>query len=45
MKKTYIQPSLEEVKLNIPNLLAGSPKSVSEETPQEWGSREDEFDW
>lgn len=45
MKKTYIKPSMEEVKLHTPALLAGSLKDVSEETPSEWGAREDEFDW
>ena len=45
MKKTYIQPSIEEVKLNKPVLLAGSDKGISEETPKEWGAHEDEYDW
>lgn len=44
MKKTYIQPSLEEVKINALALLAGSPKGVSDETPTEWGAHEDEGD-
>ena len=45
MKKTYIKPSMEEVKLHTPALLAGSLKDVSEEPPSEWGAREAGFDW
>ena len=45
MKKTYMQPSLVEIKLNALSLLAGSDKGVSDETPKEWGAHEDEFEF
>lgn len=39
MKKTYINPELEVVDLQINcTLLAGSPVPTSEETPDEWGA-------
>jgi len=46
MKKKYINPELEVVKLNAKyQLMAGSIQSISDETPSEWGSREfDDFD-
>ncbi len=42
MKKTYINPKLEIVKIaSKAQMLAGSvAQSVSDETPGEWGSRE-----
>lgn len=48
MKKTYIIPEMEIVKLNAYNqLLAGSSKGISSETPKEWGAPEmdDDMDW
>lgn len=47
MKKTYIQPSMAEVKVNQPVLLSGSLQGISDNTPKEWGAREDDgdFDW
>lgn len=46
MKKTYINPELEIIKISSKaQMLAGSAKGVSDETPSEWGSREfDDFD-
>ena len=44
MKKTYINPKLEIVKIaSKTQMLAGSAKGVSDETPSEWGSREFDF--
>lgn len=39
MKKAYIQPSMEEYKLELANMIATS-QPVSNETPTEWGARE-----
>ncbi len=44
MKKTYINPEMEIIKIaSQMQMLAGSLKEVSEETPGEWGAREDGF--
>ena len=42
MKKTYINPELEVVKLQTMQMLAGSTENVDlvDETPTEWGARE-----
>ena len=48
MKKTYIIPEMEVVKLKAYNqLLAGSPKGISSETPSEWAApgMDDDMDW
>ena len=38
MKKAYIQPSMEEYKLALTNMIASSPLPTSNETPTEWGA-------
>ena len=38
MKKAYIQPSMEEYKLELANMIASSPLPTSNETPTEWGA-------
>ena len=44
MKKTYINPKMEIIKIaSQMQMLAGSLKEVSEETPGEWGAHEDNF--
>ena len=44
MKKTYINPEMEIVKLKAQyQLLAGSDVDAHEEEPEEYGARE--FDW
>jgi len=40
MKKEYIQPSVEEYKIETANMIATSPSSTSENTPSEWGAPE-----
>ena len=47
MKKTYINPEMEIIKLQSQQqMLAGSAKAISDETPGEWGAHEeDDFDW
>ena len=48
MKKTYIIPEMEIVKLKAYNqLLAGSSQGVSNETPSEWAApgMDDDMDW
>ena len=40
MKKKYIQPSIEVVKIQTMGMLASSPMDVSNETPTEWGAPE-----
>ena len=40
MKKEYIQPSVEEYKIETANMIATSPSSTSEKTPSEWGAPE-----
>ena len=53
MKKTYIQPSLEEIKIATPALLAGSEtQPLNSGNPSEWGSsggryadEEEEEEW
>ena len=46
MKKTYINPELEVVKLQTMQMLAASKENVDlvEEVPTEWGAREFTFD-
>ena len=39
MKKAYIQPSVEEYKLELANMIASSVPT-SNETPTEWGAPE-----
>ena len=39
MKKAYIQPSMEEYKLELANMIASSVPT-SDETPEEWGAPE-----
>ena len=43
MKKQYINPEIEVVKINTMQMLAGSPKDISDETPKEWGARQGGF--
>jgi len=38
MKKVYIQPSAEEYKLELANMIASSPIPTSNDTPSEWGA-------
>lgn len=45
MKKQYINPEIEVIKINTTHLLEGSPKGVSDETPKEWGSRQGRDFW
>lgn len=43
MKKTYINPEMEIVKLNAKyQLMAGSDLGGHDEVPEEYGAREDE---
>ena len=44
MKKTYITPSMETVKIATQQMLAGSKVGLSNSTPTEWGSRGSD-DW
>ena len=44
MKKAYINPAMEIVKISTQQMLAGSPKGISDETPKEWGARKFDFD-
>ena len=39
MKKEYIQPSVQEFKIETVGMIATS-QPVSDETPTEWGARE-----
>lgn len=45
MKKTYINPAMEIVKLKSMELLAGSVQAISDETPSEWGAHENDFEF
>jgi len=46
MKKTYINPEMEIVKLNAQyQLMAGSEVSAHDEEPEEYGAREGEFEF
>ena len=45
MKKTYIIPEMEIVKIQTTQMLAGSPGEAYEEVPEEYGVREDDFDF
>ena len=46
MKKTYINPEMEIVKLNAQyQLLAGSEVGAHEKEPEEYGSHFTEYDW
>ena len=40
MKKKYIQPSIEVVKIQTTGMLASSPMGASNDTPTEWGAPE-----
>ena len=45
MKKTYINPEMEIVKIQTTQMLAGSPGDAHEEVPEEYGVREDNSDF
>ena len=46
MKKTYINPTLEVVKMATQQMLAASGDVVLQSgSASEWGSHEDDFDW
>ena len=46
MKKTYINPQLEVIKIQTTQMLAGSPGEAHEEVPEEYGGRGDNgYDW
>ena len=45
MKKTYINPEMEIVKIQTLQMLAASAKEISDEVPGEWGAREDDIEW
>ena len=46
MKKTYINPELEIILLNTQyQLMAGSTLSARDEEPEEFGAREEDFDF
>ena len=45
MKKTYINPTLEVIKIGVQPLLAGSEIGLSNGNPSEWGSREFDDDF
>ena len=44
MKQTYINPSLQVVKIKAQQLLAGSDLNVHNSSATEWGARENSFD-
>ena len=43
MKKTYINPEIEVIKIQALQMLAGSPGDAHEEAPDEYGAREEGF--
>lgn len=43
MKKTYINPEMEIVKIETNQMLAGSDVNTSNSEPTKWGSRG--YDW
>ena len=45
MKKTYINPQLEVIKIQTTQMLAGSPGEAHEEVPEEYGARGNGYDW
>ena len=45
MKKTYINPQIEVVKIQTQLMLATSPGDAHNVEPEEYGSRGDDFDW
>ena len=46
MKKTYINPEIEIVKLKANyQLMAGSIGDAHESEPEEYGAHDDSFDW
>ena len=44
MKKTYINPELEVIKIATRQILAASPGDAHDEEPEEYGSRPYGFD-
>ena len=45
MKKTYINPEMEIVKIQTMQMLAASQFDVNNEVPDEYGSRKGSFDF
>lgn len=45
MKKEYINPEIQIVKVELQRMMAGSDQDVSNGTPKEWASREGRGFW